>query len=79
MKEKYIVYAHEHRKRGEGGVNTDKVTTAIQEAFAECFTLQEVARLYFEIRIEVERQLEYMNLQIAKEMKENGVLDDVEE
>ena len=58
---------------------SEELQTKIQEEFAKCFTLQEVARLYFEIRIEVERQLEYMNLKIAKEMKQNGVLDDVEE
>ena len=57
----------------------EELKTKIQEEFAECFTLQEVARLYFEIRIEVERQLEYMNMRIAKEMKDNGVLDDVED
>ena len=57
----------------------EELQTQIQQAFAECFTLQDVARLYFEIRIEVERQLEYMNLQIAKEMKSNGILDDAEE
>lgn len=54
----------------------DELKTRIQETFAECFTLQEVARLYCEIRMEVERQLTHMNIQIAKEMKENGVLDE---
>lgn len=57
----------------------EELKTKIQEEFADCITLQEVARLYFEIRIEVERQMEHMNFQIAKEMKQNGVLDDVEE
>ena len=57
----------------------EELKDKIQEAFAECYTLQEVARLYFEVRIEVERQMEHMNFQIAKEMKQNGVLDDTEE
>ena len=54
----------------------DKVITLIQEAFAECYCLDDVARLYFDIRMECEKQLNYMNLQIAKEMKQNGVLDE---
>ena len=53
--------------------------TAIQEEFSACYNLDDVARLYFDIRMECEKQLNYMNLQIAKEMKTNGVLDDVEE
>jgi hypothetical protein len=53
----------------------EKVITLIQEAFAECYCLDDVARLYFDIRMECEKQLNYMNLQIAKEMKQNGVLD----
>ena len=51
---------------------------AIQEEFAECYCLDDVARLYFEIRMECEKQLNYMNLRIAEDMKENGVLDNVE-
>ena len=54
----------------------ESLKTQIQEAFAECYQLDDVAKLYFEIRMECEKQLNHMNLQIAKEMKENGVLDD---
>ena len=54
----------------------DKILTVIQEAFAECYNLDDVARLYFDIRMECEKQLNYMNLIIAKEMKQNGVLDE---
>ena len=57
----------------------DKVITIIQEAFAEIYTLNDLARLYFDIRMECEKQLEYMSVHIAKEMKENGVLDDLKE
>lgn len=46
----------------------------IQDAFSECYALDEVARLYFDIRVECEKQLEYMNTKIVEEMQENGVL-----
>lgn len=46
----------------------------IQDAFSECYALDEVARLYFDIRLECEKQLEYMSIEIAKEMQANGVL-----
>ena len=57
----------------------DKVITIIQEAFAEMYNLNDLARLYFDIRMECEKQLEYMSVRIAKEMKENGVWDDLKE
>lgn len=47
----------------------------IQEAFSECYALDEVAKLYFDIRMECEKQLSDMNIRIAKEMQKNGVLD----
>lgn len=61
-------------KRNDGGkiMSTD-LTALIQDAFSECYALDEVARLYFDIRMECEKQLEYMNIQIAKQMQENGV------
>lgn len=46
----------------------------IQDAFSECYALDEVARLYFDIRMECEKQLEYKSIEITKEMQENGVL-----
>ena len=55
---------------------SDKIVTLVQEAFGECYNLDDVARLYFDIRMECEKQLSFMNLSIAKEMKENGVLDE---
>jgi hypothetical protein len=57
----------------------DKIITIIQEAFAEIYNLNDLAWLYFDIRMECEKQLEYMSVHIAKEMKENGVLDDLKE
>ena len=53
----------------------NNVITIIQEAFAEIYDLNTLARLYFDIRLECEKQLEYMSIRIAEEMKENGVLD----
>lgn len=47
----------------------------IQAEFSECYALDEVAKLYFDIRMECEKQLSDMNIRIAKEMQENGVLD----
>ena len=60
-------------------MKNEKLIMAIQEEFAECYCLDDIARLYFEIRMECEKQLNYMNLMIAKEMKRNGVLDDNED
>ena len=54
----------------------ESLKTQIQEAFAECYNLDDVAKLYFDIRMECEKQLNFMNLRIAKEMKDNGVLDE---
>ena len=55
---------------------SENLRELIQEAFSECYTLNDVAMLYFDIRMECENQLAYMNLKIAKEMQVNGVLDD---
>lgn len=57
----------------------DKIVTLVKEAFAECYHLDDVAKLYCDIRMECEKQLSFMNLRIAKEMKENGVLDEKDE
>ena len=54
----------------------ESLKSQIQEAFAKCYCLDDIARLYFEIRMECEKQLACMNLQVAKEMKANGVLDE---
>ena len=54
----------------------EKVITVVQEAFSECYNLDDVARLYFDIRMECEKQLNFMNLRIANEMKQNGLLDE---
>ncbi|MBO5969144.1 MAG: hypothetical protein J6S14_11685 [Clostridia bacterium] len=55
---------------------TEELRTQIQEAFAGCYCLDDVAMLYFDIRTECEKQLHHTNFQIAKEMMQNGVLDE---
>ena len=55
----------------------NELRTEIQEAFANMYTLDDVARLYFEIRMECEKQLEHMSKKVAKEMHDNGVFDEV--
>ncbi|MBQ8540548.1 MAG: hypothetical protein IJ435_03630 [Clostridia bacterium] len=54
----------------------ERIAAFVEEAFSECYTLDDVARLYFDIRMECEKQLSHMNLSIAKEMKANGVLEE---
>lgn len=57
----------------------NELRMAIQEAFADKYTLDDVARLYFDIRMECEKQLEYMSKQVAKEMHDNGIFDEVKD
>ena len=54
---------------------TDKLTTMIQEEFAEVYNMNELASLYYDIRSECERQLEYMSKRIAQEMLQYGKLN----
>ena len=54
---------------------TDKLLTMTQEEFAEVYNMNELASLYYDIRSECERQLEYMSKRIAQEMLQNGKLD----
>lgn len=54
---------------------TDKLTTMIQEEFAEVYNMNELASLYYDIRSECEKQLEYMSKRIAQEMLQYGKLD----
>ena len=53
----------------------NNVITIIQEAFAEVYDLNTLARLYFDIRLECEKQLEYMSIRIAKEILTNMEVD----
>ena len=54
---------------------SEELKEMINTEFAECYTLESVAKLYFEIRTEIEKQLSDMSFQVAVEMKSNGVLD----
>lgn len=45
---------------------------AIQEAFAEALTIPDLAKIYAEIQVECDRQLEFMAEQITKEVKDNA-------
>ena len=54
---------------------TDKLTTMIQEEFAEVYNMNELTSLYYDIRSECERQLEYMSKRIAQEMLQYGKLN----
>ena len=54
---------------------TDKLITMIQEEFAEVYNMNELASLYYDIRSECERQLEYMSKKIAQEMLQCAKLD----
>ena len=42
------------------------VELMIQEWFGECLTVEDVARLYAQIRIEVEKQFSYMLTVVSK-------------
>ena len=54
---------------------SENLMMLIQQEFSECYSLDEVAKLYFDIRMECEKQLSNMNIRIAKEMQQDGVLD----
>ena len=54
---------------------SENLMMLIQQEFSECYALDEVAKLYFDIRMECEKQLSDMNIRIVKEMQQNGVLD----
>lgn len=47
----------------------DELINMIQEEFAECLTKKEVCQLYAEIRMETEKQMEYM-LESLKESED---------
>lgn len=55
---------------------SEELMDLIQQEFSECYTLDEVARLYCDIRMECEKQLGDTNIGIAKEMHRNGLLDE---
>lgn len=50
----------------------DELRTKIQEAFADTYTIPDLAGLYAEILIECEKQLEFMADKIKREVLDNA-------
>lgn len=53
----------------------DDIKLSIQEWFAQEYDLIGLTNLYVEVRMEIDRQLEYMTNSIGKNMAENGLFD----
>ncbi len=51
---------------------TNELKTAIQEAFAEVYSIPDLAKLYAEIRLECDTQVEFIATQIKKEALNNA-------
>lgn len=50
----------------------NELRTQIQEAFANAYTIPDLAILYAEIQVECQKHLEYMAEQIKKEVIDNA-------
>lgn len=50
----------------------NELRNAIQEAFANAYTIPDLAIIYAEIQVECQKQLEYMAEQIKKEVIDNA-------
>ena len=51
---------------------TNEFRSALQEAFANVYTITDLAMLYADIQVECQKQLEFMAEQIKKEVVENN-------
>ena len=51
---------------------SDELRSALQGAFAEVYTIEDLAMLYADIQVECQKQLEFMAEQIKKEVVENA-------
>lgn len=60
-------------------VSIDDMKLCIQEWFAQEYDLVGLTSLYVEIRMEIDKQLQYMTNSIGKNMAENGLFDRLEE
>lgn len=60
-------------------VSTDDMKLCIQEWFAQEHDLVGLTSLYVEVRMEIDKQLEYMTNCIGKNMAENGLFDKMED
>lgn len=53
-------------------IQPDSLKTAIEEAFADVYTIPDLAKLYADIQVECQTQLEHMACQIRNEMAGDG-------
>lgn len=51
---------------------SNELVNAIQTAFAEVYTITDLAKLYAEIQAECNKQLDFVAEQLKKEIIENG-------
>lgn len=56
-------------------VSVEDMKLCIQEWFAQEYDLIGLTNLYVEVRMEIDKQLQYMTNSIGKNMAENGVFD----
>lgn len=59
-------------------VSIEDMKSCIQEWFAQEYNFVGLTSLYVELRMEIDKQLQYMTDSIGKEMAENGLFDKVE-
>lgn len=60
-------------------VSLEDMKLCIQEWFAQEYDLIGLTNLYVEVRMEIDKQLNYMTKSIGKHMAENGLFDKVED
>ena len=56
-------------------VSREDMISCIQEWFAQEYSLKGVATLYYDLRSEIETQLEYMLDEISKEKSKSGLYE----
>ncbi len=56
-------------------VSIEDMKLCIQEWFAQEYTLIGLTNLYVEVRMEIDKQLEYMTNSIGESMARNGLFD----
>ena len=60
-------------------VSIEDMRLCIQEWFAQEYDLVGLTGLYVELRMEIDKQLQYMTNSIGKNMAENGLFDKIED
>lgn len=56
-------------------VSIEDMKSCIQEWFAQEYTLIGLTNLYVEVRMEIDKQLDYMTDSIGRDMMKNGLFD----